>query len=163
MSIDKWEDEANNRPMNFAIKAILFIAVLVGVIAVISYAFGWIGQGAQVVKDEFGPKAALKKYEWFIDQANRIKKMDQDVQVFQQREAAIEKKYESYGKDKAKWSPDIRIQYNREIQQSTDDRTAIVSQRNNLAQEYNAASEKFNWAPFNTRDDKPVERFTNLE
>lgn len=163
MSMDNWGDNVNSNPISFAIKAILVVALLSGIIAVISYGFGWIGQGANVVKDEFGPKAALKKYEWFVDQANRIKKMDQDITIFSQRQASIEKKYESYGKDKLKWSPDIRIQYNREIQQSTDDRTAIVSQRNTLVQEYNAASEKFNWAPFNTRTDKPAERFSSLE
>jgi len=36
---------------------------------------------------------------------------------------------------------------------------AVASQRNNLVKEYNAASKKFNWAPFQTKSDKPPESY----
>jgi len=51
------------------------------------------------------------------------------------------------------------MQYNREVQMARDDLASIASQRNGLVKEYNAASEKFNWAPFETNPDKPEESY----
>lgn len=135
---------------------------VVGIIIVISatgYILGWFGSAATVAKNEFGPEAALAKYEWFIDQAKAIQKMDQDILLFQSRKAEVDNKYKAYGEDQSKWPPDVRVQYNRESQQARDDLLAIVSQRNNLVREYNAASEKFNWAPFQTRPDLPKQNY----
>ena len=55
---------------------------------------------------------------------------------------------------------DVRTRYGSDSQQARDDLTAIVSQRNNLVRDYNAASEKFNWSPFQTRADMPPTTFT---
>ncbi|MDP1690147.1 MAG: hypothetical protein Q8L52_03030 [bacterium] len=129
------------------------------VISATGYALGWFGEAAQVARDEFGPKAALEKYSWFIDQANRIEKMDQDLKIFEGRAQKVQEQYQGYGKDMAKWPPHIQVQYNQAAQQVRDDLAALASQRNNLVREYNAASEKFNWSPFQTRPDKPKERF----
>lgn len=129
------------------------------VVAVVGYGLGWLGEGAKVAQEQFGPKAALAKYEWFIDQANRIDKMDQDIKLFEGRVSGIDDQYTAYGKPDA-WTPDVRLQYNQAKQQGRDDLLAIVSQRNNQVREYNAASGKFNWSLFKTRPDKPAERFS---
>lgn len=128
-----------------------FVGILV-TISIISISLGWLSQ-------EFGPKAALDKYSWFIDQANRIEKMDKDIMIFKSRMTVVDEQYDSYGKDRSKWPPHIQAQYNQTAQQVHDDLIAISSQRNNLVREYNASSEKFNWSPFQTRPNKPKERF----
>ncbi|GEM_PF-2230337 len=136
------------------IVVIMIVGTLLGLIA---SALGWFGEAAQVTHDEFGPKAALEKYSWFIDQANAIKKMDQDVKMFEDRVAKVEENYVAYGADKSKWVPDVRLQYNHERGTARDDLVGVASQRNNLVKDYNAASRKFNWSPFQTNPDKPAE------
>jgi len=135
---------------------------IIGVIAglsILGFVFGIFGEAQKVAHDELGPKAALVKYEWFIDQANRIEKMDQDVKLFDERITAIDTQYDSYGDDVSKWPPHIQMAYNKEKQQGREDKLAVVSQRNNLVRDYNASSEKFNWSPFQIRPDKPKERY----
>jgi len=136
----------------------LIVGALI-VLSVIGYALGWFSDAAEVAKDEFGPKAAMEKYEWFINQATNIEKMDQDIVLYQQRVASVDSTYAAYGKDKSTWPPDIRTTYNHEKQTAKDDLLAIASQRNNLVKEYNAASQKFNWTPFQTKPDKPKETY----
>ncbi len=136
------------------------VMLLLFALGAVGYFLGWFSSAGKVVKDEFGPQAALSKYEWFIDQANAIKKADQDVVLFEQRRTDIEKQYtDTYGVDKTKWSASIQVQYNQASQTARDDLLAIVSNRNNLVKDYNAQSEKFNWAPFQTRPDLPPRTF----
>src|SRR5690349_10283846 len=61
---------------------IMIISVGIGMFG---YAFGWFGEAAAVAQEEFGPRAALAKYEWFVSQANAIDKMDQDIKLFEVR------------------------------------------------------------------------------
>jgi len=124
-----------------------------------SFGCGWANEAADVAQDEFGAGASLDKYEWFIDQANAIEKMDADVDLYEGRVTSVEEQYASYGEDIAEWPPHIQMQYNREVQMARDDLASIASQRNGLVKEYNAASEKFNWAPFETNPDKPEESY----
>lgn len=152
---DRVEEHAEKGPWSL----LLVVAIAIAAISGVGYLFGWFGEAAQVAKDEFGPKAALEKYGWFIDQANRIEKMDGDIALFEKRASGIDEQYAGYGKNMSAWPPHIQVQYNQAKQQSRDDLVAVSSQRNNLVREYNAASEKFNWAPFQTRPDKPKERF----
>ncbi len=138
------------------------ILLLIAALGAVAYGLGWIGSAGEVAKEEFGPEAALEKYEWFIDQAAAIEKADSDIALFELRRANIEIQYAStYGADKTKWSPSVQTQYNHEMQIARDDLLAIVSNRNNLVKEYNAQSQKFNWAPFKGRDDYPPENFVN--
>ncbi|MFH1259634.1 MAG: hypothetical protein ABII74_07500 [Elusimicrobiota bacterium] len=129
------------------------------VISLVGYFLGWFGEAAKVAQDEFGAKAALAKYEWFIEQANRIEKMDKDISLFEARTKGVDSQYKGYGADMAKWPPHIQVQYNKERQQAREDLISIASQRNNLVREYNASSEKFNWKLFQTNPNKPKERF----
>lgn len=131
----------------------------------LGWALGWFGQARDVAMEEFGPRAMLEKYEWFIDQENRIQKMDQDIAIFEQRLKSVDQRYDGMygGTNKAGWPPVAQVQYNRERQIAYDDIVAIVSQRNNLAREYNAQSEKFNWEPFRSRPDLPMDRFSEYK
>jgi hypothetical protein len=159
MNWKKCEQAAKKGPRALFKKVFLPIIGLIVVLSIVGYIFNWFGEAAQVAQEEFGPRAALEKYEWFIDQASRIEKMDQDIVLFENRIANVDSNYSAYGSDKSKWPAHIQVTYNHEKQQSRDDLTAIISQRNNLSRDYNAQSEKFNWAPFKTRLDKPREKF----
>jgi len=166
MRSDSWkeyEQAAEYGPWRIIVKVGSLMVGIMVLFLLVGYSLGWFGEAAKVAKEEFGPTAALQKYEWFIEQANRIEKMDKDVSMFELRLAKIEDQYEAYGSDKSKWPPDIRVQYNREYQQGREDLLAVASQRNNLVRDYNAASEKFNWKPFETKAGKPKERFHDYE
>lgn len=127
---------------------------------ILSYFLGWFSEAGQVAQQEFGPSAALEKYQWFIERQNSILKMDQDIKNFEGRLINLEQQYKSdYGQDPAKWSLATQTQYNHERQTARDDLLAVISQRNHLVQEYNANSQKFNWEPFRQRTDLPPESF----
>jgi hypothetical protein len=162
MGMNDWgtyEKAAEKGPVSFVWKVVVLVVVLSAIIGGAGYVFGWFGEAAQVAHDEFGPKAALQKYEWFKEQAAGIKKMDQDVSMYEQRVKSVDAQYVAYGKDPAKWPLDVRVQYNHAKEQGRDDLVAIASQRNNLVKEYNAASSKFNWSPFQTNPDAPAKYF----
>ena len=158
MSWERYERAADRGPMSFFWAMFLLGMAMVVVVGVGGYLLGWFGEGMQVAREEFGPRAMLKKYEWFIEQANGIEKMDRDIALLRNRAAAVEDQYKSYG-EKSHWPLDVRVQYNRAIETAQGDSLAVTSQRNGLVKEYNAASQKFNWSPFQTRPDKPKESF----
>jgi hypothetical protein len=151
MSWDSYE----KGPFQIFIKVIGLLIVMGAILGVVGYAFNWCGDAAQVTRDEFGPKAMIQKYEWFKEQSAAIKKMDQDIVLFEKRSVSVVSQYKDYGQDKTKWPMDIRLQYNRAKEQARDDLMAVVSQRNNLVKEYNAAGSKFNWKPFATDPSAP--------
>jgi hypothetical protein len=137
---------------------VVVVVCLVGLM-VLGFALNWFGEATNVAQKEFGPNAMLQKYEWFINQANGIEKMDRDIVLFEGRVKGVDDQYKGYGSDMSKWPPHIQVQYNSARQQARDDLVAIASQRNNLVKEYNAQSEKFNWKPFQSDPRKPKERF----
>lgn len=151
----KYEEAAEHGPWPIIWRAGLLLVAVTVVFGTMGYVLGWFGEAMDVAREQVGPRAALAKYEWFIDQATRIEKMDKDVQMFEKRAAGVDEKYKTYGEDKSKWQPHVQVQYNRESQQARDDLIAVTSQRNALVREYNAASEKFNWKPFESRSDLP--------
>jgi len=159
MSWDNYEKAAEKGPGAFLLKIFLLGLTAVIILSTTGYFLGWFGEAAKVAQKEFGPEKALEKYEWFINQANAIEKMDHDVVLYKGRVKNVTKKYQGYGENMVNWPPHIQAQFNKEKQQADEDLLAIASQRNNLVREYNAQSEKFNWTPFQTKPDKPVERF----
>lgn len=159
MSWKSWEDAADRGPGALLWKVFVLFLVCGAVLGFTGYTLGWFGEAATVAQNEFGPKAALAKYEWFVNQSNNIEKADQDIKLFESRVQGVQAQYAGYGTDMSKWPPDVRMQFNHESQQAREDLLAIVSNRNGLVREYNAASEKFNWSPFQTRPDKPKEKF----
>ncbi|MDO8510012.1 MAG: hypothetical protein Q7S15_00065 [bacterium] len=166
-SSQEWSQGFERDPVGTGKKAVwafvFFIIALTVVIGSVGWVLGWFSEAAQVTQEQFGPRAGLKKYEWFVEQSNAITKMDQDVELFKSRKTNLKDEYMSYGEDRAKWPPHIQVEYNRQSSQVRDDLVAVLSQRNNLVRDYNAASEKFNWAPFNTKDDKPPTTYEKVE
>jgi len=145
-------------------RVILPLMLLSVVLGAIGYGLGWFGEAADVAREEYGPRAALQKYEWFVDQSAAIQKMDQDIAIYRQRLDDVKAQYaDGYGANMASWPPDVRMQYNHQASQARDDLTAVISQRNNLVREYNAASAKFNWKPFKSKTDLPAPSYDVLD
>lgn len=138
-----------------------FVVIFVA-LTILGISLNWFGEAVEVAQDEFGPKAALEKYEWFIDQAQDIEKMDRDVELFTHKLNQVDSTYLDYGKKKD-WDMTTRVTYNNDKKQAQNDLLAVKSQRNGLVREYNAASDKFNWKPFQTKPDKPKKRYYELE
>ncbi len=153
-----YEKAVEKGPISLFFKIFGAVIVIGIVISAVGYGLGWFGEAAQVAQKEFGPQAALQKYEWFIDQSNAIAKMDQDIALYEKRVKDIDERYKKYG-EVAKWPINITTTYNHETETAKTDLLAVVSQRNNLVKEYNAASDKFNWSLFRTKPDKPKEKF----
>lgn len=121
----------------------------------------WWGQEAvEVAKEEFAPRAALEKYEWFINQSKYITKSRKDVENQKRKESDIDSSYfKSYGVSQRDWPLTVQVTYNSEKNKARDDLNSYVSLLNGLITEYNGQSEKFNWSYFKNNSDKPPEKF----
>lgn len=161
MSWESYETAAEKGPGALILKVLILILGLSILVGSVGYGLGWFSDAAQVAKEEFGPKAMRDKYTWFIQQAESIKKMDQDITNFEARLKSIEDKYAKYGKPE-NWRPDISTMYNHESQVAKDDVNAVISQRNNLVKEYRAQSKNFLWKNFEKETNRPPQDFAEI-
>ena len=134
-----YEKAAEKGPLSLMLKAVFGIFLLAAVVGGLGYAFGWFGEAAQVAQDEFGPKAMLKKYEWFKDAAAQLEKKQADIAVYDGRLKAMASGYT--GLARQNWPREDREQYN----VWTSEVAGVKASYNQLAAEYNAAMAKFNW------------------
>jgi len=116
-----------------------------GVIIVISailFVVGIFGETAQVAKDEFGAKASLKKYEWFINTSNEIDKLSSDIKIYENKQLMCSNRI------KDRIASEQCMLWLQEV-------AGIKSAYNDVVSEYNSASSKFNWEFYNTQNIKP--------
>ena len=149
------EDDGNPYPI--AWKILAFILVISAAFGAASYGFGWFSEAGKVAKDEFGPKAALVKYEWFVDAANQVKASDANIKSYRTKMKALESQYA--GKPRGEWARDDRESQT----QWASELAGIVANRNNLVAEYNANSKKFNWSFAKTHDPAVPTEFRDYE
>jgi hypothetical protein len=97
-------------------------------------------EAADVAVDEAGPRALLKKYQWFKDASAQLDKKQADVKVYEARFKSMEESYK--GHQRIEWAREDREQYNL----WTSEVAGIKASYNGLAAEYNAAMVKINWA-----------------
>lgn len=144
MSWASWEKAAEDGPEALARKGcvlFLFVVLPIGVaLAIVGYALSWFGDAAKVAKDEFGPRAALRKYEWFKDAAAALDAKLADIKVYEGRFARL--KADHAGKARGEWPREDREQAN--LWES--EVAGIKSSFNRLAAEFNAQHAKANWA-----------------
>ena len=117
------------------------VAVLLGVIIlmVVGVAFRFFGEAADVAHEEFGPRGALGKYEWFKDAAAQLDAKRADLKVYETRISTME---EDYADTKRRdWPRSDREQYNLWQQEMA----GLKQSYNSLAADYNAQMAKFNW------------------
>lgn len=99
----------------------------------------WLTESGQVAKEEFNPRVALKKYEWFKDAAAELDRKRADISVMQK---SLDELYKTYaGTKRADWAESDRS----EQSQLTAELNGLRSSHNDLAAQYNAAMAKVNY------------------
>lgn len=137
-------DAAGKSPLSIIIK----IIVLLIVVGVISYFISGAAETGKVVRDEFGPKAMLKKYEWFKNTSASLDEKIATVKVYETRTKGMVDMYEDT--PRKDWDRVDKEQYN--LYQS--EVAGVKASYNALASEYNAQMTKFNWK-FTNKGDLP--------
>jgi hypothetical protein len=134
MSWESWEKTSNKGPAALAWRIFGFGLCALVVLGTVAYFCGWIGETAKVAQDEFGPKAALKKYETLKDMAAALTAKKKDLEVL---DAQLESIRTANGnKPRSEWPRDERQNY----QQREAELVGLKMSYNNLAAEYNATS-----------------------
>jgi len=122
------------------------ILLLLLTIGVVSSSCSWAIEGAQVAKEEVGPRAMLKKYEWFKDASATIDEKIHTINVYETNIVNMKEIYLDV--PRKDWDRIDKQQYN----QWSAEITGIKASYNKVVKEYNAQSSKFNWDYFNTVD-----------
>lgn len=151
MSWEQYENAGRKGPFAFLLLVGLTLVGLAVVFGAISYGLGWFSEAGKVAQDEFGPKAMLRKYEWFKDAAAQCERKLADIKTRKSSLKALEKSYAGDdGKQlpRNKWSREDREQYNQWLSEID----GLKSSYNDLAAQYNAAMAKFNYRFTNVGD-----------
>lgn len=111
----------------------MFTLVLI-FIWVISFFLGAAASVANVAKQELGPQAALKKYEWFKDTSNELNRKLTDINIYEQRTSKC-----------YKFTPNKCDIIEEQL-------FGLKSNYNSLVAEYNSNSKKINWELFDAED-----------
>lgn len=117
----------------------LFLVCVLVCLGGVGYVGGWFTDAAGVAKDEFGPRNALVKYEWFKDASAALDAKAKNISVYEADIKRFENDYE--GVLKKDWSRTDADAYNLKQQELI----GLKASYNNLVAEYNANSKKFNW------------------
>jgi hypothetical protein len=104
-----------------------------------SFISTWLDESQTVAKEEFSPRAALEKYEWFKEASAQLDKKKSDIAIAQTNLQSIEDAYQ--GTSRKNWNSDDRTEYN----QLQAELSGIKASFNDLAAEYNANMAKFNY------------------
>ncbi len=110
-------------------------------VGALGYAAGWFREAAAVAQEQLGPRALLKKYEWFKDAHAQLDAKMANIRVYNQRFAEQDKR--AAGKELSRTSEEQRNIW-------LGEKAGVVASYNDLAAEYNAQMSKINY------------RFTNL-
>lgn len=142
--------------MKEALVAIGVFAVI-GILLLLVLSMRMCSEAVDVVAEEAGPRALLKKYQWFKDASAQLDKKQADIKVYEARFKAMEEGYK--GQHRSEWAREDREQYNL----WTSEVAGIKASYNGLSAEYNAAMVKINWAFCNQGDlpkgaDQPLPR-----
>lgn len=154
---ENYEESAEKGPMSLALRFGIGIIILGVILGSIGYVLGWFGEVAQVARQEFGPSASLKKYEWFKDAAAQLEKKQADIAVYDKRITSQDEAYK--GTARKDWPRDEREQ--RSVWES--EAAGVKASYNQLAAEYNSQMSKVNWRFANVGDlpkgtDQPLPR-----
>lgn len=107
------------------------------------------GEAYDVAREEVGPRALLKKYEWFKDASAQLDKKQADITIYESRLTDLEETYKNVPRQN--WP-------RTDLEQSNIWRlevAGIKASYNSLAAQYNAAMSKVNYAFCNIGDLPP--------
>lgn len=141
-SWEQYGEQVESSPagaLKVAVLGLLALMVVGMFFGVIGWFVWWPQQAAQVIQEEFGPREALTKYEWFKDASAALDGKRATLLVYETRFAALG---EQYGKTpRGQWAREDREQWNL----WTAEVAGIRASYNTLAADYNAQMAKFNW------------------
>lgn len=95
-------------------------------------------EAQDVVHEELGPRAMLRKYEWFKDAYANLQAQEISLNAYRAQEQAV---IDDYGEDRTKWPRDVRD----ERRMARAERTGMVAAYNGLAADYNSNMSKAHW------------------
>lgn len=140
---DEYDKAAEKGPLSLAFKVMAGIFALLIVGGIATYALGWFSEAGKVAKEEFGPRASLRKYEWFKNAAQQL----------QAKKANIDASEADLAASKAEWASTAPTDVPRDVREAMDLRRKEVlglkANFNQLAAEYNANVSKVNWSSMN--------------
>lgn len=139
MSWDSLADRAERGPWHAGCAIVVVVLALMIPLGIVGWLLGWFTEAAQVAQEEFGPRAMLKKYEWFKDASATLDKKAADIKVYETRMKNLEEQYK--GVARSNWPRDERETFN----QWSTELAGIKASYNQLAASYNAAHSKINW------------------
>lgn len=138
-SLQDHEKNFERNPTGTILKWGMSLMCIVFILGMFGWFLGWFGEAAAVAKEEFGPREALRKYEWCKDAAAQLDKKRADIKVYEGRIATMR---EDYGDTPKKdWPRDEREAMN----QMQAELVGVKASYNGLAADYNANMAKFNW------------------
>lgn len=124
-------------------------------LALLLFGFSSCFEAADVLQEEFGAQASIKKYEWFKDAYNTLEEKRQTILVYEGNLDNIEDQYENI--PRREWDRIDRKQYN----QWTLEISGLKASYNKVVKEYNAQSSKFNWSLYDTTLPQKVNTYIN--
>ncbi len=149
MSLDKQFKNLEARPVRTLVVWVLVAVLICGIGSIAATSMGFFTDAVATAKKEFSGSAMLKKYEWFKDAAEQIRKKKADVTMYQSR-------IDRFG------SIDNLDRTDREsLMVWEQELLGVRASLNGLVAEYNAQSSKFNWSAFDTNESVPTFFETN--
>jgi len=136
---ERWKRTARKGPWSLFAKIVVTVLLLSVIFGAIGMVCGTAKEAVQVARDEFGPKALLKKYEWFKDMAATCDKLRANVKVTETRIDQMEQDYS--GVSRNEWD---RVD-KQTMSQWKAEFAGIKGAYNDAASRYNAQMAKFNW------------------
>ena len=114
----------------------LLVLVAVPVMCAVGELGWWATEAVGVARDEFGPRAAVRKYEWFKDAWTQLQAREANIKERRAQLASLEAAYA--GTPRAQWD---RVDKQTWAQISAEI-SGMVAAYNDLAAEYNASKSK---------------------
>lgn len=137
--------------------AVIGVLALMGIALLLILPMRLCSEAVDVAVDEAGPRALLKKYQWFKDASAALDEKKANIEVFTKRVQSLEDSYK--GVERRDWPKDERERHG----QVTTELAGLKASFNSLAAEYNAQMSKVNWAFCNVGElpkgaDRPLPR-----
>lgn len=139
------------KEIGWTLRRFFFMIIGFSILAsIVGYASGWFKEAGQVAQEQFGPRGALSKYEWFRDKNESIigvkiktKNAKADLEAFT---AAAGPRDKWTFEDKQEWARLSAVA------------TATKNILSEMVAEYNANSKKFNYEAFRANDLPQVQK-----
>lgn len=136
---NEYEAAAEHGPLRLGFKIVVGLVLFCVPVGVIMRACSVANEAANVAQEQFGPREALRKYEWFKDAAAQLEKKQADLGVYDSRLGSLK---EANGETpRVRWARSDLEQWS--IWQSES--AGVRASYNSLAAEYNSQMSKFNW------------------